>query len=231
MKESFVVKVIAYILILLCMMVTVFSGILIYINAGNQWYTKGRDACLHDIYKETLTYACYQLDYAVDSYETETVTSEETTIEDEYGNVEKSSSANYDLKSLGDTEEELLYGERDADGFAYTITKPEKDQSGNVNTVTVREVHPELVKYAKESNGFLTDNIVHNDMTINVYMIKDPDAGNLPDTVCMKYRSLEKIYKYRVEAIVAAAVCSIMALCLFIFMVTTAGRRKREDER
>ena len=92
MKESFVVKVIAYILILLCMMVTAFSGILIYINAGNQWYTKGRDACLHDIYKETLTYACYQLDYAVDSYETETVTSEETTIEDEYGNVEKSSS-------------------------------------------------------------------------------------------------------------------------------------------
>ena len=68
-------------------------------------------------------------------------------------------------------------------------------------------------------------------MTINVYMIKDPDAGNLPDTVFMKYRSLEKIYKYRVEAIVAAAVCSIMALCLFIFMVTTAGRRKREDER
>ena len=132
MKESFVVKVIAYILILLCMMVTVFSGILIYINAGNQWYTKGRDACLHDIYKETLTYACYELAYAVESYETEPVTSEE----------------------------ELLYGERDADGFAYTITKPEKDQSGNVNTVTVREVHPELVEYAKESNGFLTDNIV-----------------------------------------------------------------------
>ena len=126
MKESFVVKVIAYILILLCMMVTVFSGILIYINAVNQWYTKGRDAYLHDIYKETLTYACYELAYAVESYETEPVTSEE----------------------------ELLYGERDADGFAYTITKPEKDQSGNVNTVTVREVHPELVEYAKESNGF-----------------------------------------------------------------------------
>ena len=231
MKESFVVKVIAYILILLCMMVTVFSGILIYINASNQWYTMGKDACLHDIYKETLNYACYQLDYAVESNETETVTSEETTIEDENGNVEKSSSESYDLKSLGDTEEELLYGERDADGFAYTITKPEKDQSGNVSTVTVREVHPELVKYAKESNDFLTDNIVHNDMTISVYMIKDPDAGNLPDTVFMKYRSLEKIYKYRVEAIVAAAVCSIMALCLFIFMVTTVGRCKREDER
>ena len=45
MKESFVVKVIAYILILLCMMVTVFSGILIYINASNQWYTMGKDAC------------------------------------------------------------------------------------------------------------------------------------------------------------------------------------------
>ena len=156
MKESFVVKVIAYILILLCMMVTVFSGILIYINASNQWYTMGKDACLHDIYKETLTYACYQLDYAVESNETETVTSEETTIEDENGNVEKRSSESYDLKSLGDTEEELLYGERDADGFAYTITKPEKDQSGNVSTVTVREVHPELVKYAKESNDFLT---------------------------------------------------------------------------
>ena len=231
MKESFVVKVIAYILILLCMMVTVFSGILIYINASNQWYTMGKDACLHDIYKETLNYACYQLDYAVESNETETVTSEETTIEDENGNVEKRSSESYDLKSLRDTEEELLYGERDADGFAYTITKPEKDQLGNVSTVTVREVHPELVKYAKESNDFLTDNIVHNDMTISVYMIKDPDAGNLPDTVFMKYRSLEKIYKYRVEAIVAAAVCSIMALCLFIFMVTTVGRCKREDER
>lgn len=108
MKESFVVKVIAYILILLCMMVTVFSGILIYINASNQWYTMGKDACLHDIYKETLTYACYQLDYAVESNETETVTSEETTIEDENGNVEKRSSESYDLKSLGDTEEELL---------------------------------------------------------------------------------------------------------------------------
>lgn len=101
MKESFVVKVIAYILILLCMMVTVFSGILIYINASNQWYTMGKDACLHDIYKETLKYACYQLDYAVESNETETVTSEETTIEDENGNVEKSSSESYDLKSLG----------------------------------------------------------------------------------------------------------------------------------
>lgn len=42
---------------------------------------------------------------------------------------------------------------------------------------------------------------------------------------------MEKIYKYRIEAIVAAAVCSIMALCLFIFMVTTVGRCKREDER
>ena len=48
----------------------------------------------------------------------------------------------------------------------------------------------------------------------------------------MKYRSLEKIYKYRVEAIVAAAVCSIMALCLFIFMVTERQDGvKREDER
>ena len=231
MKESFVVKVVAYILILLCMMVTVLSGILIYINASNQWYTKDYDACMHDIYQEMLEYACYQLDYTIASYESDTVASEETTIEDENGDVVASSSTTYDLKGLGDTEDELLYGERNADGFAYTITKPEKDQSGNVNTVTVREVHPELVKYAKESNGFLTDNIVHNDMTISVYMIKDPDAGNLPDTVFMKYRSMEKIYKYRVEAIVAAALCSIMALCLFIFMVTTVGRRKQEDER
>ena len=52
---------------------------------------------------------------------------------------------------------------------AYTITKPEKDQSGNVSTVTVREVHPELVKYAKESNDFLTDNIVHNLSLIHIY--------------------------------------------------------------
>ena len=58
MKESFVVKVVAYILILLCMMVTVLSGILIYINASNQWYTKDYDACMHDIYQEMLEYAC-----------------------------------------------------------------------------------------------------------------------------------------------------------------------------
>ena len=186
MKESFVVKVVAYILILLCMMVTVFSGILIYINASNQWYTKGYDACMHDIYQETLEYACYQLDCTIASYESDTVASEETTIEDENGDVVASSSTTYDLKGLGDTEDELLYGERNADGFAYTITKTETDSSGNAKTTTVREVHPELVKYAKESNGFLTDNIVHNDMTISVYMIKDPDAGNLPDTVFMK---------------------------------------------
>ncbi len=231
MKESFVVKVVAYILILLCMMVTVFSGILIYINASNQWYTKDYDACMHDIYQETLDYACYQLlDYTIASYESDTVASEETTIEDENGDVVASSSTTYDLKGLGDTEDELLYGERNADGFAYTITKTETDSSGNAKTTTVREVHADLLKDAKGTK-FFDDSIVHNDMTINVYMIEDPDSGSLPEEVFMKYRSMEKIYTFRIGAIIAAAVSSIMALCLFIFMVTTVGRRERQDER
>lgn len=230
MKESFVVKVGAYILILLCMMVTVFSGMLVFISANNQWYTKDYDACMHDIYQETLDYTCYQLDYAIDAYESDTIASEETTIEDENGDVVASSSTTYDLKGLGDTEEELLYGERNADGFAYTITKPETDSSGNTKDTTIREVHPNLVKDA-EGTKFFDDSIVHNDMTITVYMIQDPDSDSLPSEVFMKYRSLERIYNFRIGAILSAAVCSIMALCLFIFLVTTAGRRERKEER
>ncbi len=231
MKESFVVKVVAYILILLCMMVTVFSGILVYINANNQWYTKDFDACMYDIYKESMSYACYQLDYAINSYETDVIASEQTTIEDEDGNVEASSSKTYDLTGLADMENELLYGERDADGFAYTITKPETDSSGNTKIVTVREVHPDLIRSEEGENGFYYDTIVHNDMTINVYMIRDPDSDSLPTDVFMKYRSLETIYNFRIQAIIAAVVSSIMVLCLFIFLVTTVGRRRNEEER
>ena len=230
MKESFVVKVGAYILILMCMMVTVFSGMLVFISAGNQWYTKDYDACMHDIYQETLDYACYQLDYAIDSYETDTITSEETTVEDENGDVVASTSTTYDMNSLEDTEDELLYGERSADGFAYTITKTETDSSGNAKNTTVRAVHPDLVKDA-QGTGFFSDSIVHNDMTVSVYMIKDPDSNSLPADVFMKYRSLEKIYNFRIGAIIAAAVGSIMALCLFIFMVTTVGKREHKEDR
>lgn len=239
MKESFVVKVIAYILILLCMMVTVFSAMMVFINASNQWYTKGRAACLHDIYKDTLDYSCYQLSSAVYEYEDSAADSEETTIEDEDGSILESSTENLDLKSLSDSEEELLYGERDADGFGYTITRPvtdedgktETDADGNTKMTEVRSVHPELLQKAKQGSGYLWTSAIHNDMTINVCMIKDPDSTSLPDDVFMKYRSMEKIYTFRIPAIIAVAVCSIMALCLFIFLVTTTGRRKRDAER
>ena len=229
MKESFVAKVIAYIMILLCMMVTVFSGIMVYINAGNQWYTKDTDACMHDIYKETVLYACSQLRYDVETYEPDTISSEETTIENENGEVEQSTSENYAAKSIADTENELLYGERDADGFAYTVTKSETDSSGKVNTETVREMHPDIMKKAQGTSEFIGDTIAYYDMTVTVCMTKNPDSDSLPTDIFMKYRSLEKIYTFRIGAIAAAAVCSITSLCLFIFMVTMAGHRKREE--
>lgn len=204
-KESFSIKVIAYILVLLLSVITAFSLIITFINADRQWYSYGKKAVMEDIYDRTAQYAADLID---------------SKITGEYGyNI----SDKENISNIG----EVINGENEALGFGYVIKRNDYD---NINPISqeqqddiVRAVHEDL----NNSNNVYVKNITHNEGTIEIYL-GEITEDDIPTIIYTKYHVMDTIYKCRYVAIAVGSICAIIILCLIIFLMTTVGKKEND---
>lgn len=107
-------KVSAFILLVICMVIAVFSSVVIAINAEWQWYSMDEDAVQRDI-NETVIYASFDLIY------------------EEYNRIMA-----YD-STLMNENAEFIKGEKESNGFGYLIRK-----TGDNGSVVLRQINPDI---------------------------------------------------------------------------------------
>ena len=203
-RESLAAKTAAFIIIILSSAAVMFSGVVIAVNADNQWYSKSDSEVDEDIGHQLATEANYSI---IDSiyYEFGEGISNEV-FPDNY---------------------ELIRGESEADSLGYIITSKDKNVSfgSKAKPSKKRVVNSELIK----SEHFMKYDFVHDYLTIKVYLNSD-DLTKLPDSLRNDYIFSITAYMYRNAAIVMAAAGLVTAILCLIFLFYAAGHSKRRTD-
>ncbi|NLD20495.1 MAG: hypothetical protein GX663_09685 [Clostridiales bacterium] len=203
-KRSLALKVAAYIIMVVCAGLTVLASIVAIINIDYEWYSKSKKTASQDIYRETAFYGGRILANKI---------------------IEGDSSKGYFYL----TDEELLEGENSSTEFGYVITVYDGAEFGlnpaDDGTAIIRQCNQQL----KNTESTYTQRLEHDAFKIDVFLgDMDSDTG-VPTEISSVYNRFNDIYNYRNIALATAIIGFIAAICIFIFLATTVGRRRPED--
>lgn len=210
LKEQFAAKVAAFILILICAVFMVFSAIAIAVNIDMGGYHKSIE------------------DVEADTYETATnrifveMTDNLNYINSDFG--ETTASGRIIVCYPGDRE--LIEGESRITGnFGYKITS--KDQDYVFGTKEKNSESRALNENLKNREGIYTESFHYDLFDIEVYL-GELTRDNLPVNIYNECKTQQGIYKYRYAAIITCAVSFVAALCLFIFLMASIGKKRKD---
>lgn len=210
LKEQFAAKVVAFILILICAVLMVFSAIVIAVNMNLGWYHKSNEAIEADIYE---TAASCVFDEMTDSLNYMSGNFEEVT-----------ASGRIIICYPDDTE--LIEGEsRITENFGYKITS--KDRDYVFGTKEKNSKSRALNENLKNREGIYTESFHYDFFDIEVYL-GELTRDSLPVSIYNECKTQQTIYKYRYAAIITCVVSFVVALCLFIFLMVSIGKNRKD---
>ncbi|MDO4546216.1 MAG: sensor histidine kinase [Bacillota bacterium] len=217
-RDNFAFKVVIYILMIAMMLVTALMAMATAVNVGYEWYSKSENQVKENIYEETLDYTASVLSNNLDFARGLVSDGEEVFSED--------------------PELELIIGESGAANFGYTVYAENPEDWGYDGAAgsIVREMNPEvksLEDVHTESFSFHVEDEREGRTEAVGYVIEmyvgDLESGGAPDEVCSIYNLFTYIYDLRITALVSAVIGFLISLGLFIFLMTVAGKRKKEN--
>lgn len=243
LKKKLAVKLAAYIFMIVCTVLLVFSSIIACVNIAGEWYSVGELAVKNDIYSRTAEEAQAQLidsieslyyyegisddTYYDDEMESDMAAEEDISSEEDMDEFESQIKDYIDVLKQMDEDEELLKGEALAGGFGYSIYKYDLSSEGgkSLNRKNpVRQVNTELA----EKEGSFTMGLNHDFFRIDVYL-GNLSTQALPDYVSPVYKYLNFAYYSRYAAIIVAVMSFFAALFLMLFLLVSIGQNNRES--
>lgn len=202
-KSSISVKTAAYIIIVLCSVMTVLSAIIVVMNAEYQWYGKSGAAVSRDIYGKVA----------------------------EFANNELIENMVYDEDRGGVIEEdaELIYEEALCTDFGYRITVNADDSISdpvrfeeNGSTTNIRAVNEDFIKSGDAQFEYT---FIHSYGQIDIYL-GEISKESIPEDLFRHYSFLSAVHKYGKTAAVTAVLGVLIMIILFVFFFVTTGKRK-----
>ncbi len=239
LKKKSSARLSAYILMILCAVVMVFSSMIICVNIAGEWYSVGPKAVKNDIYNRTANEAEEQIfESLYDSfyYESDELYSseviEEGTGSEDDADTETENQKKEDTKYaiwLRQYSGEILVGESSADGFGYSIYQYDYSEDGeksvNIDTEPVRQINAGLA----EREDVFVSGTDYDYFHIDIYL-GDLSSQQLPDHVVPVYKYLSFAYSCRYVAILTAVMSLIAGLFFMLFLMKSVGENYRGND-
>lgn len=210
LKEQFAAKAAAFILILICAVLMVFSAIAIAVNIDIGGYHKSKEDIEADIYETAASCVFNEMTDNLNYMS---------------GNFEEVTESGRIIVCYPD-DTELIEGEsRITENFGYKITS--KDRDYVFGTKEKNSKSRALNENIKNREGTYTESFHYDFFDIEVYL-GELTYDNLPASIYNKCNTQQVIYKYRYAAIIACVVSFVAALCLFIFLMASIGKNRKD---
>ena len=222
MKKNLIVKLSAYIMMIICAIILAFSILVIGINVWGEWYSSGEKAVERELYERTASVAQQDILNAFYDMQSDNLFIDNI-IEDENEDESYSAYLAY-LKSSG---QELMAGESSAAEFGYSIFPCMNDDTGTEvdKKHPIWQVNPELSK----KDGVIISGSNHGFFQLEIYL-GDLNSGQIPEYLVPVYKYLKLCYEGRYFAIGTGIVSFLAALFLLVFLIVSIGENRRERE-
>lgn len=198
-KDSIAVKSTAFVLIVICSIITAVSAAIVIVNAEYQWYSKTEESVQEDIYNEVASRA-HQL-----------------ILDELYTNYEGIES-HIDAPLLRDENSSSDFGYKVTllnDAFSFKFLNDGKESNSRI-------VNKDFINSDDVLNYY---EYMHGDTDIVIYL-GEINEGSVPGELYNIYRILDFAYGYSRAAVAAALLSIIVIAALVVFFFVSTGRKQ-----
>ncbi|MCQ4637992.1 sensor histidine kinase [Anaerovorax odorimutans] len=238
LKKSLVAKITAYILLLACVTMAVFSAAVVLFNEERGWYSKDAETVEKEIYHEAANKASLSLidqiyslssltepdaeDYYPEEYGTGELTAEEEkAIEAEAQAKDKAD----ELAAIAELKEKAPENGKENADFGYIVSF---DNAKTQEAILIWQANADL----KTTEGVYSESFYHEggsgSYKVEIFLRSSAANAAVPAEVASSFSSCRKMYEHRTQALIACILCLLAAIVFFIYLMVSAGWKNEE---